>query len=103
MKALILATNVSAAAAAAQTAVQATATPFLSGRDVICHIEKTGVTGTPTIKVQGSDDGTTYTDLVSSTTLTNVVSNIKCMRYNRVNVTVAGSAGTINVWFENGA
>lgn len=103
MKTLILGEGVNAAAVAAQTAVGAVATPFLDGRDVVCDLDLTGVTGTPTIKVQGSPDNVTWTDLVTHTVLYRKCYNIKVSRYMRLNVTVAGSAGTASCYLLNGA
>jgi hypothetical protein len=103
MKALSLGSNVSATAVAAQTGVGATATPFLEGRDCILDIRKAGVTGTPTILFQTSPDNTTWTTQATDTLLTNTLTNVICGRYNRVNVTVAGSAGTFTAALVNGA
>lgn len=102
MKTLILGTAVNAAAVAAQTGVLCNATPFLAGRDVVARIRKEGVTGSPTIKIQSSPDNSTWTDEVSTTTLTDVVANIKCGQYMRLNVTVAGGAGTVSASLDNG-
>lgn len=103
MKTLILGQGVSAAAVAAQTAVQPLATPFLAGRDVVSTIDASGATGTPTIKVQGSDDNSTWVDLHTSTTLGHHVANIKLRPYMRLNVTVAGTAGVVSAHCDNGA
>lgn len=104
MKVLILGEGVNAAAVAAQTAVALKATPFLDGREVVCTIFANGVTGTPTIKVQGSaDSGTTWVDLVTHTVLYDKKYNIKCYPTMRLNVTVAGTAGTTSAYLENGA
>ena len=102
MKTLIIAEGIVATGTVAQTAVGATATPFLAGRDTVCRVVPTGLTGTPTVKVQGSDDNATWTDLVTHTVLYEKQYNIKCARYVRANQTVAGSAGTYSVYLDNG-
>ncbi len=103
MKTLIIAESVSGTAVAAQTAVHPTATPFLGGRDVVCDVIANGLTGTPTILVQGSDDNSTWTTLVTHTVLVDRKYNIKCWPYMRANMTVVGSAGTFSVYCNNGA
>jgi hypothetical protein len=103
MKTLILGEGVDATAVAAQTAVHPTATPFLGGRDVVCDVQLTGVTGAPTIKVQGSSDNSAWTDLISHTVLYSKKYNIKAYPYMRLNVTVAGTAGTVSAYCQNGA
>lgn len=103
MKTLILATGVNAAAVANQTAVQPLATPFLAGRDVVSVIDPSGVTGTPTFKVQGSDDNSVWVDLHTSTSLGQSVANIKLRPYMRFVVTVAGAAGVVSAHCDNGA
>lgn len=102
MKTLILGDNVSATAVAAQSAVQPLATPFLAGRDVIGRIVMNGVTGTPTVKIQGSDDNSTWVDLMTNTTLVDKAANIKLRPYMRLNVTVVGGAGTVSAYCDNG-
>lgn len=103
MKTLVIAEGVSATAVAAQTAVHPVATPFLPGRDVVCYVNSNGMTGTPTVLIQGSDDNSTWTTLVTHTALYDKQYNIKCASYMRLNVTVAGSAGTVSSYCENGA
>lgn len=103
MKTLILAQGVSATAVANQTAVQLLATPFLAGRDVVSTIDPSGVTGTPTFKVQGSDDNTTWVDLHTSTSLGQSNANIKLRPYMRFGVTVVGGAGVVTARCDNGA
>lgn len=102
MKTLVLGENVSATAVANQSAVQPLATPFLAGRDVIAKLVNNGVTGTPTVKIQGSDDNSTWVDLLTNTTLISKEGNIKMRPYMRLAVTVVGSAGTVSAYLENG-
>lgn len=103
MKTLILAEGVSASAAAAQAAVEPLATPFLAGRDVVAEILPQDVTGTPTFKIQGSDDNSVWVDLLTSTSLAPKKGNIKLRPYMRFNVTAAGTAGNVSAYCENGA
>lgn len=103
MKTLILTEGTSGTAVAAQTAVGCTATPFLPGRNVVCHVNSNGLTGTPTILVQGSDDNSTWTTLATHTSLYNKQYNIQLRRYMRTNMTVVGTAGTFSAYCTNGA
>lgn len=102
MKTLILAEGVTSAAAA-QAAVEPLATPFLAGRDVVAEILPQGVTGTPTFKIQGSDDNTTWVDLLTSTSLGAKKGNVILRRYMRFNTTVAGTGGAVSAYCHNGA
>ena len=103
MKNLVLGEGIAATGTVAQAAVDAKATPFLEGRDIVARLDLSGVTGTPTIKIQGSSDGTTWSDLVTHSVLYSKEYNIKCNRYMRVNQTAAGSAGTYSAYLTNGA
>lgn len=102
MKTLVLGENVAATGVAAQSAVQPLATPFLAGRDVVAKIVLNAVTGTPTVKIQGSDDNSVWVDLLNNTSLMSKEGNIKMRPYMRLNVTVAGGAGTVSAYLENG-
>lgn len=103
MKTLALAEGVSATAAAAQAAVRSRVTPFLAGRDVVATIAFSDATGTPTGKIQGSDDGTTWVDLMTSTVLGTKKATVKAREYMRFNVTAAGTAGVASAYIEAGA
>ena len=104
MQLLTLATAVSATGVAAQTAVNSNVTPFGNGRDVLIEVIPTvALTGTPTILVEGSGDGVTYTTLVTHTALYEKKYQVKAQRYMRVNVTVAGTAGAVSVYALHGA
>lgn len=99
MKTLSLAANVSATAVANQASPAAsnfTKTPFLAGREAVVSIDPIGATGTPTFKVQGSDDNSTWVDLHTSTLLGRSVATITLRPFNRFAVTVAASAGTVS-------
>lgn len=106
MKTLILADNVNAAAVANQAAVQPLATPFLAGRDVVAVIDASGASGTPNLRIQGSDDNITYVDLAVSsgaTALGHREFNIKLRPYMRFGVFTAAGAGTVSAYCINGA
>lgn len=103
MKTLVLAEGVSSAAVANQAAVQPLATPFLAGRDVVGVIDLTGTTGTPTAKIQGSDDNSVWVDLMTSTVLGHKEGNFKLKQYMRFAVTVAGTGGVASAYCLNGA
>ena len=84
-------------AAGAGAAVRAT--PFVEGREAVAVVDVRGVGGTPTIRLQGSDDGTTWTDLVVHTGNPPAkMAQITIPKYLRYNVTAAGTAGTANVY-----
>lgn len=102
MKVLNLAVAVSGAAVAAQAAVELTATPFVAGRDVVGVIAPAGVTGTPSVTIEGSDDGTTWVVLATSTALGMQMFNLILRPFMRFNVGTAGGAGTYNVYLLNG-
>lgn len=95
---MTLGSAVSAAAVAAQAAQATDETPFAPGFNAIAELVLTGVTGTPTIKIQTSDDATTWTDALTVSALTrNVVkAEITLKKHARLNVTGAGTAGTVD-------
>ena len=105
MKTLILAENVSATAVANQSAVQPLATPFLAGRDVVAVIDASAATGTPNLRIQGSDDNSTWVDLATSsgaTALGHREFNIKLRPYMRFGVFTAAGAGVVSAYCLNG-
>lgn len=96
MKTIALAEGVSATAVANQTALSGanfTKTPFLAGRECIAAIDTAGVTGTPNARIQGSEDGTTYVDLLVNTTLGRKEATVKIYPFMRFGVFTAGGAG----------
>lgn len=101
-KLLTLAAAVVATSAVAQTAVDTLETPFAPGFNAIAHLSFTGLTGTPTVKIQTSDDGTTWTDalVVSVLTRANVMAEITLKKMARLNVTAVGSAGTVDAYLQ---
>lgn len=79
----------------AGTAFNAAATPFLPSRECVAEIILTGATTTAEVKIQGSLDNSSWTDLLTA----NVASPVKKLTvtvypYMRVNRTVVGGAGT---------
>jgi hypothetical protein len=103
MKTAILAEGIAATGTATQTAVGLNATPFLAGRDVILDVVGAGLTGTPTILIEGSDDNVTFSTLATHTALYSKQYNIKAARYMRARQSVAGPAGTYSAYLNNGA
>jgi hypothetical protein len=101
-KLLVLAAAVAANAVAAQTAVATNVTPFSRGFNARCNINLTGVTGTPTLKVQTSPDGTTWNDALVLNVITRqgFQGELTLDNYARFNVTGAGSAGTVDCYLE---
>lgn len=98
MKIQMLAEAVSNAAVAAQTSVDlGNKTPFLPGRKVEAFIDvSSDASAAATIKIQGSDDNSTWVDLLTSTALAGKRAMVTAYRYMRANETVAGTAGTYN-------
>lgn len=100
---LTLANKQSYAAAAAGTSTLVNKTPFLDSENTTLHINfSTDAAGTGVVKVQGSDDGTTWTDLYTSAAspAPDIEADIICSKYMRANVTTAGSAGTVSVYLD---
>ena len=87
-------------AVAAQTAVAMNATPFSPGFNGVVVFSMTGATGTPTVKVQGSADGTTWVDLLTVSAITAFLKLAEVTIYAqmRLNVTVVGTAGTVSAY-----
>lgn len=99
-KLITLGSAVSAAAAAAQAGVETQDTPFAPGHNAVVELNLTGVTGTPTIKVQTSPDNSTWTDAATLSVITRFGyrAEITLDKYARLNVSVAGSAGTVDAY-----
>ncbi len=103
MKTLVLGSGVSLAAAAAQAAVRPKTTPFLPGTNTTIILDTEGGTGAFTAKVQGSDDGVAYTDLLTVTTQgPAVLQDVTVQAWMRLNVTAAGTAGTVSAYLLGG-
>jgi hypothetical protein len=96
----VLGEAVSLTAVAAQTAVALTGTPFAPGFNGVIVYSMTGATGTPTVKVQGSADGTTWVDLLTVSAITAFLklSEVTLYAQMRLNVTVVGTAGTVSAY-----
>lgn len=97
--ALLIASQVSAAAAAAQAGVATNVTPFLPTRSATLNVDVDGITGTPTILIQTSPDNATWTTQATiSAQKSMLVEEITLDKYIRLDVSVAGSAGTVSAW-----
>ena len=101
MRTLVLGEAIVATGTVAQTAVNTNVTPFLSGRDVVGYINMNAVTGTPSVSIQGSDDNSVWTTLLTNATLTDRQGNFLAKQFMRVNQTVAGTAGTYSAYLNN--
>lgn len=101
-KLLTLGAAVSATGVAAQTGVATQQTPFSPGFNAIANVNFTGVTGTPTVLIQTSPDNTNWTTVATVNVITRsgFMQEIVLDKYARLNVTVAGSAGTIDAYLE---
>lgn len=99
-KLITLGAAVSAASVAAQAGVLTNVSPLARGFNAVVQINMTGVTGTPVIKVQTSPDNSTWTDATSVSVITRsgFRAEITLDKYARLNVTTAGSAGTIDCY-----
>ena len=99
----VLGEAISLTAAAAQTAVSMDGTPFAPGFNAVLTVHLAAATGTPTVKVQGSNDGgTTWTDLLTVTAITGLLKKAEVTVYAqmRLNVSVVGTAGTCAAYLE---
>jgi hypothetical protein len=101
-KLITLGAAVSATSATAQTAQSTTTTPFAPGFNAIAHLHFTGLTGTPTVKIQTSEDNSNWTDALTVSVLTrsSVLAEITLQKYARLNVTAVGDAGTIDAYLQ---
>lgn len=99
-KLITLGAAVSATAAAAQTGVSTQEIPFAPGFNAVAHIVFTGVTGTPTVKVQVSDDNVAWTDAatIGVVTRSHSLHEIVLKKFARLNVTAVGTAGTVDAY-----
>lgn len=98
----ILGEDVALTGDAAQTAVTCDETPFAPGFNGIVTVSLAGPTGTPTVLIEGSDDGTTYTTLLTITDITQLLvkAEVTIYAYMRLNVTEVGTAGTVTAYLE---
>lgn len=98
---LTLANKQSYSAAAAGTSTLVNFTPFLDSENCTAHINfSTDAAGTGVVKIQGSDDGSTWSDIYTTAAgpAPDIEVDIICRKYMRANVTTAGSAGTVSVY-----
>ena len=85
-------------AAAAGSSVDLNGTPFVEGREAVLVVSTDALSGA-TLKVQSSEDGSTWTDeLTVSSQGPATFRRVTCKRYIRYNVTVAGTTGTANAY-----
>lgn len=99
-----LATNISLAGTGTSTAVSLRDTPINPYRNCQVSVNLDGVTGTPTILIEGSENGGTSYSTLATVAITAglpcVLTEIKAYPLVRVNRSVAGSAGIANVYME---
>lgn len=97
-----LANNVAATGTDTQSAVTTKGTPNLSGRTAIAAVDLSTVTGAPTILIETSDDGTTYSTAATVTLIGKLsLVEITLANFVRARQSVAGSAGTYNAYLIN--
>lgn len=93
-------------AAAAQTGVATSVTPFCRGVAGIFRVRTKGSTGSPVVKLQGSaDNATGWTDVVTLTMTSSLADQYSAnavldYAYHRVTVTTASGAGDYDAVFE---
>jgi len=84
--------------AAAGTAVTLNGTPFMQNREATVVISTSGLAGA-TLRIQTSEDNSTWTDLVTVNSQGPVkMAQFRVTPYIRYNVTTAGTGGTANVY-----
>lgn len=97
----VLATKASGTATTAGASVTCGETPFGDGEDATLDIRFSADTaGAGVIKLQGSDDGTTWTDIYTSpaTPFPGLCVNVKCANFMRINPSTVFSAGTFSAY-----
>ena len=99
-----LGTNIALTGTATQTAVTLRDTPLNPYRSAIVRVNLEGVTGTPTLLIEGSENGgTSYSTLATiaiAAGSTSLQQEVKLYPLTRVRQSVAGSAGTATVYAE---
>ncbi len=100
-----LATGLALTSTTATTAVSLRDTPIIPYRSATVDVRVSGATGTTTMLIEGSENGgTSYTTLATITipaASPGILSSIKAYPLVRVRNSVAGSAGTANVYLED--
>jgi hypothetical protein len=104
MKTITLATGLALTSTSATTAVTLRDTPILPYRSATVEVEVAGATGTTTMLIEGSENGgTSYSTLATISipaASPGIKTSIKAYPLVRVRNSVAGSAGTANVYLE---
>ena len=104
MKTITLVTGLALTSTTETTAVELSDTPLLPYRAALVNVEVAGATGTTTMLIEGSEDGgTTYSTLATISipaASPSIKTQIKAYPLTRVRNSVAGSAGTANVYLE---
>lgn len=104
MKTITLTTGLALTSTTATTAVALRDTPLLPYRSATITVEVSGATGTTTMLIEGSEDGgSTYSTLATISipaASPGIMTSIKTRPLIRVRNSVAGSAGTANVYLE---
>lgn len=99
-----LGSNVDLTALASQTAVAMTDTPTNAYRKALIRWNTTGVTGTPTILIEGSENGgTSYSTLATinpTATLADGETEVKLYPLTRMRVSVVATAGRGSIYVE---
>lgn len=97
-----LGSNIALTGTATQTAVTMRDTPLNAYRKVLVCVNLDGVTGTPTLLIEGSENGgTSYSTLATfaiTAGLPSVQQEVQLYPLTRVRQSVAGSAGIANVY-----
>lgn len=103
MTSLVIAQNVALNAAAAQTAIQPSVTPFLPGRNATLVVDVDGLAGA-TLVVETSPDNTNWTTVATVNAQgPAVIQDVTVAAYMRTHVTVAGTAGKGSAYLIGGA
>lgn len=104
-KFLTLTTGLALTSTTATTAVALRDTPILPYRAASVNVEVSGATGTTTMLIEGSENGgSSYTTLATISipaASPGIKTSIKAYPLVRVRNSVAGSAGTANVYLED--
>lgn len=96
---LTLASAVAATGTVTQAAQTTRTTPYMIERKATAVVDLTTVTGTPTVLIETSVDGTAYTTAGTFTVIGKVkFLDITLSNFIRVRQSVAGSAGTFDVY-----
>lgn len=89
--------------AAAQSAVDLDTTPLLAGREAVIFASTNGLAGSAVMKVQTSDDGSTWTDVLTVNAQgPAVMKKVTLKKKARLNVTSAGTGGTGSAYLLGG-